>query len=257
MNESMFICDLSKCKLFLEKPILLPCCGSTICKEHENKIDKKGGKYKCPICEKQHQLLEKGFPINKKISVSMKNLEHFRKNQDRILQSLNPELRRMAKQHEPMKAEVIIYDFFAKIRNLIDLHREQMIEKIYQKQMIEKINKQQMAEKIHKKSGEMLDLLKQQEKYNQNAFNLINIELEEIIASKLSEWKKMIRNPEINEHEVNILTKEIEGKIIRIKNEISKYKNDSFMNDQIKFIPSKLFDCFGELKIEKESLNCK
>ena len=178
----------------------------------------------------------------------MKNLEHFRKNQDHILRSLNPELRRMAKQHEPMKAEVIIYDFFAKIRNLIDLHREQMIEKI---------NKQQMAEKIHKKSEEMLDLLKQQEKYNQNALNLINIELEEIIASKLSEWKKMIRNPEINEHEVNILTKEIEGKIFRIKNEISKYKNDSFMNDQIKFIPSKLFDCFGELKIEKESLNCK
>ena len=34
-----FICDLNDCKLYLEQAVFLACCGSTICKEHENNLE--------------------------------------------------------------------------------------------------------------------------------------------------------------------------------------------------------------------------
>ena len=235
MANDIYVCDLKECKLYLEHPILLPCCGSTICKEHENKIEKKGGKYKCPVCRKQHQLLlTNGFPVNKKIFDSMKNQNHLSETKKNVIE-LFPELESIIEQYKPTQAEVTIYDFFAKLRNQIDLHREQMIEE------------------IHKQSEEMLVLLKQQEEmYKKNAENLTKIDLKEVKNKKLPEWKKKIRNPEMSEYEVNFILDEINDKIFEIEQVISKYKNDLFMNDHIEFIPSELCNCFGELKIEKE-----
>jgi hypothetical protein len=233
MSKNIYVCDLNECKLYLEQPILLPCCGSTICKVHENNIEKKGYKYKCPICGEEQKIFGNKFPINKKISDSMKNQNHLSEIQKYVIK-LFPILEEIVSQHEPIKAEEIIYEFFAKLRNQIDLHREQLIQE------------------IHKKSEEMLAFLKQKEnEYKKNAENLMNIDLEQIKVSKLAEWKKKIRNPETNEYEVKNISNEINDKIFKIKNEISKYKNDSLMNKQIEFIPSKLNYCFGELKIKE------
>jgi hypothetical protein len=51
MNKEIFTCDLIDCKLYLENPIILPCCDSIICKEHENDFEKyDDDKFECPIC---------------------------------------------------------------------------------------------------------------------------------------------------------------------------------------------------------------
>ena len=233
MANDIYVCDLKECKLYLEHPILLPCCGSTICKEHENKIEKKGGKYKCPVCRKQHQLLlTNGFPVNKKIFDSMKNQNHLSDTEKNVIE-LFPKLESIIEQYKPTQAEVTIYDFFAKIRNQMDLHREQLIEE------------------IHKQSEQMMALLKQQEEiYKKNAENLMN-DLEELKAKQLPEWKKQIRNPETRKYQVKALSIVINSKISEIEKDITIYRNDSLMNKQIEFIPSKLNNCFGELKIKE------
>ncbi len=72
MNNKEFICNLKKCRLYLENPIILPCCGSTICNEHENDFEiKDEDKFKCPICKKQEPIPQNGFEINRKIMNSI------------------------------------------------------------------------------------------------------------------------------------------------------------------------------------------
>jgi hypothetical protein len=68
MNErTIFLCDLTKCKLNLEKPITLPCCGHTICQKHVQLIG-EDKKYKCDLCGKLIQTPVGGFHINLKLS---------------------------------------------------------------------------------------------------------------------------------------------------------------------------------------------
>ena len=232
MSKNIFSCDLKECKLYLEHPILLPCCGSTICKEHENKIEKVGSKYKCPVCRKQHHLLENGFPINKKIFDSMINQNHLGDIGKKVIE-LFPKLESIIEQYKPTEAELTINDFFVKLRNKIDLHREKMMKE------------------IQKQSEEMLALLKEEEeKHLKNAQDLMKIYFEQIKVEKLPEWKKQIRNPEL--YEFRDLFDEINEKILEIENDISKYINDSSMKDQITFTPSNLEIDFGKLKINEE-----
>ena len=76
-QNKVFICDLEKCKLYLENPIILPCCESTICKEHENDFEiKDEGKFECPICNQQETIPQNGFPIIKKMTNFIKNGDH-------------------------------------------------------------------------------------------------------------------------------------------------------------------------------------
>ena len=67
MNErTIFLCDSTKCKLYLEKPITLPCCGHTICQKHIQIGENR--KYKCEFCSKQIHQPDGGFHINLKLS---------------------------------------------------------------------------------------------------------------------------------------------------------------------------------------------
>jgi hypothetical protein len=140
----------------------------------------------------------------------------------------------LIKEYDLIETDVYVYDYFNEIRNQVDLHREQLIEK------------------IHKQSEEMLALLKQQEEgYKKNSVYLMRI-LFTLKTIKLPGWRKEIRCTEANEHEVETLFNEINQTIFEMENEISKYKNDSLMDKQIEFIPSELESCFGELKIKQE-----
>ncbi len=70
MNErTIFLCDLTKCKLYLEKPITLPCCGHSICQKHVQNITSESKKYKCELCGKIIQVpSDAGFHVNLKLS---------------------------------------------------------------------------------------------------------------------------------------------------------------------------------------------
>ena len=115
MTNMEFTCDLSDCKLYLENPIILPCCGSTICKEHENDIEKKNyGKFKCPICNQQESIPQKGFPINKKIMNLINNGDLFGEIHKKVLNSI-AKLESKLIEHKSINSDEIIYDYFANI----------------------------------------------------------------------------------------------------------------------------------------------
>jgi hypothetical protein len=47
-----------------------------ICQEHEEKIEKNDGKYKCLVCDEYEIYPEKGFIINKNIQKIMTGEDH-------------------------------------------------------------------------------------------------------------------------------------------------------------------------------------
>jgi hypothetical protein len=145
MSKEEFVCDLEKCKLYLENPIILPCCESTICKEHENDFEiKDEGKFECPICNQQETIPRNGFPIIRKMMNFINNGDHLEEFKKKMLNSI-PTLELKMKEHQSINSEEIIYDYFSNLRNQVDLHRDLAIEQ------------------IHLKSEEFLAFLKQEE----------------------------------------------------------------------------------------------
>jgi hypothetical protein len=247
MNNKEFICNLKKCRLYLENPIILPCCGSTICNEHENDFEiKDEDKFKCPICKKHETIPQNGFQINRKIMNSIDNGDHLGELQKYMSNSI-AKLESKLKEHKSFNSEEIIFDYFSNLRNQVDLHREQKIEQI-KKELKEKIS-DQIIQQIHLKSEEVLSFFKkEEEKFKENAKN---IKLDDFNAPGLSLWKNRLREPDFKEEEAQILYFHINDKIREIDNYISKYKNDCLMNKKIEFVPSKLDHFFGEIVILK------
>ena len=240
-----FICDLiNKCNKYLEIPILLPCCGSTICHEHENDIEMKDGYYICPVCsqQKQHLIFDNGFPINKKLNNLIKNKFHLGLIQKNANKSLDI-LKSLIDDYVLICPDVFIYDYFAKIRNKIDLHREY---KLLNDESLNNKSTTKINEDIHKKSNEMLAILKEYEhKSMKNIQRLTKPDLSKLDYELIPIWKKRMRNPNLTDNETNMLLEEIESKKVQLLNDIYNIKID-LLNFNIVFNP---FDLFGELKI--------
>ena len=66
----------------------MPCCGSTICQEHEIKIQIEDGKYRCPFCDEQEIYPADGFRLNKRLAEKMDNGDHFGEMRKRVLNSI-------------------------------------------------------------------------------------------------------------------------------------------------------------------------
>jgi WD40 repeat protein len=233
MNKQEFICDLEQCKLYLENPIFLTCCGSTVCQKHENYFEKiEIDKFKCPICNQQETIPQNGFPINRKIMSLINNGDHLGEIHKKVLNSIN-ELESKMKEKKSIKSEEIIFDFFSNLRNQIDLHRDQAIEQ------------------IHKKSEELLAFLKEEEdKCKENDVNIKNVMLEDPNPHELPSWKNLLRKIDFKKEEAAILLNQINDKINQIKYDISKYKNDCLMNKKIEFVPFKIDNYFGDIEMK-------
>jgi WD40 repeat protein len=224
MNNQECICDLNICKLYVENPIILPCCWSTICKEHENDFLKNDGKFKCPICNLQQPIPQNGFVISTNIINLIKNGDHLAKIQKKILNSI-PELESKIKEQQSNYSEEKIYDFFSKLRNEVDLQRDLAIEQ------------------IHNKSEALLSYLKrEEEKCNEDAKKMNDFN-----TMKLSSCKNLLKKPDFKEDEASKLLKKINFIINQINQDISNYRKGYLMNKKIQFFPSKL-DHLGELK---------
>lgn len=116
------------CEEILKEPVLLP-CGHTICKIHEiDKEEKRLEKINCPTCNCEHDVSEKGFPLN----LVVQNLIKFKLNEIdlggehtvavesfRDLKGLVEEIKRMRE-----NPELEIKRIMDCLRNKIDLRRE-------------------------------------------------------------------------------------------------------------------------------------
>jgi WD40 repeat protein len=214
-SNDLCICELEECRLYLNNPIMLP-CGSTICQNHVDQNEKE--KHKCSICQEDHPIPENGFPLNKAIIKIIANGCHLKHSHRNILDSIQ-RFDDFVKLHESFDSFNLIYNFFSNLRNQVDLHRDQL------------------TEKINEKSDKILSELKiQEEIFKKNAQNLKTINLDELKEQKL-EWLTKSRNPYLERNDLNTLTDHIVKTNQTIKNEIELLEKNSLMKTNIDFVP--------------------
>jgi WD40 repeat protein len=215
-----------KCNLILENPITLP-CGNTFCREH---LEKSEEKFNCCFCNKDHLISEQdGFAINKNMIGIINNYKIYdwlRRETKLIFDSLSESI----KEYEKIDPDVFIYDYFAELRNKVDLHREELIKK------------------INEKADEIIKQLKEKEdKCKSNSKNRQKINLNELKDEELATFKHKLRILEINQNELNDLLSKMNEHVKIIQNETKKYKNDLLMNESIVFKKHEKSSLFGEL----------
>jgi hypothetical protein len=131
-------------------PRNLPCgesaCHECIVKSIDNNLSKQ---FQCSFCDQIHELVDKqGFPKNKTASklIKTKAEEIYRY---KSFEDLKAKLSEMRRKSEDLKIEIDaddgidqIQDEFAKLRNLVHLRTEMLIEQVHQinESMIAKIN---------------------------------------------------------------------------------------------------------------------
>jgi hypothetical protein len=158
IESSTLVCKYENCNLIYEDPVALP-CGNSLCKKH---LYKQVKAFKCYFCQNEHEIPEIGFTIN----------ETMIKMIDSHFNETNP-LRKMIKEtfnilnesignYEKIDQDVYIYDYFAEIRNKVDLHREELIKEINEKsdEIIKLLKEKEDKCKLNSKNIEKMNLKK-------------------------------------------------------------------------------------------------
>ena len=144
--KRLIICKL--CHETLEDPIILP-CGKTICSKH---LLDETNNFKCNLCDNSHDKTVDKLPINEIANGLVQICDDY---VDLNSIDLGPEYKLAKKQCEHLKelineSELLIKnstfyinEYFAKLKNEIDLSKEKLIEDIRDKheQLIDKINR--------------------------------------------------------------------------------------------------------------------
>jgi hypothetical protein len=234
MNEqSIYVCCLKDCKLFLDQPINLP-CGFMICKKH---IDTKIKTFKCEFCQEEHLIPENGFIINKKLADCIQSKLHLtdeQKDASDLFDCLNEMITKL----EKIDPTEYVYDYFKNLRDRVDLHREEMINE------------------INKKSEEFIKKLYELEREYHSGCNKtqFNNNLDELKLSKLPEIEMQLKMTQIENKMLNKLTKQIRK--IEMDLISNRYENEYLMNNRRIFFEPINGKMFGELKIfESNELN--
>ena len=226
-NSEDLVCDYDCCKMILESPVTLP-CGNTLCKEH---LDKFYEKFTCFLCNEEHQIPKNGFVINKttnKIINNYINLNPLRKKIKASFEHLSQSI----DDYEKVDPDSFVYDYFAEIRNKVDLHREEL------------------KREVDQKSDEIIQHLKEREqKCKANLSKVEKENVDELKKNNLPFWKQKLRMPNINENDLNDLSSVLNDNIKIIKNRKRKYENSLLLNKSIKFDKYEKSSLFGKLII--------
>jgi hypothetical protein len=236
MASSQFICGSNSCKKFLENPVTLPVhCGLTICQEHIKYSDHtENVQIKCDLCSEEHEIPAKFLVVNKVLSTILKNENHLSDKQKELKAKL-VQLETILLDHEKSKVarpEEYIYDYFADIRNQIDLHREESILEIQNK-----------CDALLK---ELKDL---EDKCKANQSVLKPICFDGFKNKEIFEFKDSLRKPDISEKEIDQLLAKMKSSINDMQDKIDAYKRSLTLNKEIVFFKKQSTAIFGELKI--------
>ena len=230
LKNKICICELDECQVYLQNPITLP-CGFTICKEH---VEGYKDKFVCLLCQQEHSVPSKGFQINRIIMDIINSGGHLNEIQKNLYDDFR-DLESIVNNYDRLNSDVLIYDFFSNLRNKVDLHREQLIEK------------------IHLKSDEIIRQLSEKEnEYKLNAQKLQKISLDNLKNVDMVEINQQIRFPVLNNIKPTELSNKIKKCIEKIKKEIDKYQNELLFYKRLDFIP-KFDHNFGLLTDKKYS----
>jgi WD40 repeat protein len=227
MEVKAFVCEYNNCNLIYENPVTLV-CGNTLCNEH---LEHLNDKFQCNFCQQEHPIPLNGFALNRTIHKIIESYLYFDPLRRNIKETFD-NLHRAIEQYENIDPNIYIYDYFSKIRNKIDLHREELIEE------------------INTKSDELIKKLKEKElKCNLNLTNLEKINLNELKMNILPLWKHELRQPEFSQEKLNELLVKMKDHVQNMQYETKKYKRKLILNELIQFDKLEKSSLFGQLTI--------
>jgi hypothetical protein len=245
-NKKSFTCDFEECGKYLDSPVTLP-CGYTICMSHIKNVSY----FECSMCQTKHNSFDQnGFRINVKLAdiiYSNLHLDGKHKETKELYDKLQSKVSDFRKSNI-FDPDTFIYDYFANLRNKIDLHRDQMIEEINNK-----------SEQIFK---ELKDL-ENEMKLNRNKLETIN--LSDFIQENS---RDNLRVPDLNSDKLLSIQNDLIIKISEFENKLSSFDIELKMSREIDFsksddksfgciqiIPIKKLDCYDLEAFKKISLN--
>jgi hypothetical protein len=182
IDNSEYICNFSGCIKYFKEPINLS-CDHIVCKQHVNKLETT---FKCPICDKEAVIPEGGFKIDLKMNEALKNNSHLTGQHKQVKEKFDQLEKTVNNFYEKHldRPQLFIHEFFAAIRNKIDIQREIFISQ----------NLELNHENIHKRSEQFLNKLKQleQECY-QNETKIEKMNLKENKKEELKAFSEYLR----------------------------------------------------------------
>ena len=98
-------------------------CGHTLCIQH---LDGLEIKFKCFFCNKQHSIPEEGFIVNKSIEKMIESFQQSDPLRIKIKESFD-KLNRSVKDYASIDPDLYYCNYFAKIRNKVDLQQDELI----------------------------------------------------------------------------------------------------------------------------------
>ena len=252
-DSSDIICTL--CNTRLESPIILPCL-ETICEKHVNEMKTDSAeKIKCLSCKEEHKIPEDGFMRDELLEkiISDKNqidLGKIPANKCNDLRNTIDQLRAITQDPENF-----LYEYFKKITNQIDIHKEIIISKIeqhydkllkeiqtYQENFKSKLNKNfETQNKIINDAENHLDLWQnklEKADVTKNDFKFENFQLLQNVESSV-----LILAKTISEFKAELLL----GNEIKITLDTDEYEN--------KFNGTYFPEIFPKINVEKKVIN--
>ena len=229
MNSTAFICKYEDCNLIYENPVTVP-CGNSLCQQHLDEFDEK---FNCPFCFDVHQKPSTSSLAMIKMIDSHFELDPLRKMAKESFNKLNT----IIEEYKTIEPEVYVYDYFADIRNKVELHREEV------------------KKEIDDKSDEIIQQLKEkEEECKLNAQKLEKINLDELIKDTLPSLKQKFRAPIIDLEELNDLLSQMYLNIEKIEYYIKKFKLDLLISQSIDFEKYEESSLLGQLIIKSDRL---
>jgi hypothetical protein len=225
INNSEYICDFSGCKKYFKEPINLP-CGHIVCKQHLNKLETT---FKCLKCDTEAVIPKGGFKIDLKMNETLKSNSHLTGQHKQVKEKFDQLEKTVNNFYEKHldRPQLFIHEFFAEIRNKIDIQREIFIAR----------HLEQNHENIHKRSEEFLSRLKQleQECY-QNEEKISKLNLKEDKEDEMKAFSESLRFENLEEIELIDMKDKINNLIEAIKMKSKRFENSLLMNKTISFV---------------------
>ena len=233
--SKFFKCNI--CEERLENPVGLPCV-ETICKKHVNQFLNSSNNFECPFCNEKHSLPPNGFPIEKRINemlnyqidkIDFHNINPKFKECRKALNELNCQIDELKMIEE--NPEGFICNYFEKIINQVDLHREVLKEEIdnYSLKTIEQIKRN----------------LKQFQ-LNEMILNEVTLEFEDI-RNNLNMLNNQFRSFDISDAKIDEIMAKVKELKSKSVSELDKFKNAILKNKTFEFKEGQLNieDIFG------------
>ena len=131
IQKSDLVCHI--CKLIVDEPVTLP-CGCSVCNSHASGVG-KSRVIKRGTCDLEHPIPDDGFRTDKKLKGHLESQDYLSEAEKVHKKASDDLIAQIVQSHEEFVSsnenfEVKAHDHFAEVKRSIDLHRENLKQKI-------------------------------------------------------------------------------------------------------------------------------